>query len=432
MNYPDSVRFLYSLGNERKTVKFGLERIRTVLDALGNPHRLTKFVHVAGTNGKGSTCAMIESALRAKGSLTGLYTSPHLLSPTERIRIAGAEVSEERFAGAFRCVHEKAEELLESGAIDYHPTYFETVTAMAFLLFAEARVDIAVLEVGLGGRLDATNVVEPALAVITPVEFDHEGYLGTSLASIAAEKAGILKAGVPAVFARQRPEALEVLTARAAELGVEVAGSASAEDVELHARGSRFKVEGVQVECPLAGEHQVENALSAVAALRCLRVPDAAIEAGIRGVRWPGRLEWISEAPEIVADGAHNPSGARALAAYIGRFYANRRVRLIYGTMRDKAVEEIAGTLFTRAHEVILTAPKQPRSLRPEALRDSTDHPRVRIAADLAAALDMVRDAPPEDVVFIAGSLFLVAEALELRAAGDAADKGPGGQSRST
>ena len=418
MNYPDSVRFLYSLGNEHKAVKFGLERIHVVLDAMGNPHRRTKFVHVAGTNGKGSTCAMIESALRAHGSLTGLYTSPHLLSPTERIRIGGAEVSEDRFSEAFRRVHDTTEQLLESGAIDCHTTYFETVTAMAFLLFADARVDIAVLEVGLGGRLDATNVVEPVLTVITPVEFDHESYLGTSLASIAGEKAGILKRGVPAILSRQRHEALEVLTARAAELGVEVAGKAEAEDVELHLRGSRFTVDGLHVECSLAGEHQVENAVTAIAALKRLGVPDTAIEAGVRAARWPGRLERISEAPEIVVDGAHNPSGARALAEYIDRFCANRRVRLIFGTMRDKAVEEIGGTLFPRAHEIILTAPKQPRALRPEVLRDSTDHGRVRIAADLSAALQMVTDAGPEDIVVITGSLFLVAEAKALRVDG--------------
>ena len=177
MNYPDSVRFLYSLGNENKTIKFGLERIRTVLDALGSPHKLGKFVHVAGTNGKESTCAMIEAALRAHGRLTGLYTSPHLISPTECIRIGGEAIGEDRFTQAFDTVHETAERLLEQGAIDYHPTYFETVTAMAFLIFAEARVEMAVVEVGLGGRLDATNVVEPELAVITPVEFDHERLL---------------------------------------------------------------------------------------------------------------------------------------------------------------------------------------------------------------------------------------------------------------
>src|SRR6266851_1883438 len=171
MNYAQSVRFLYSLGNEIQTAKFGLDRITQVLKALGDPQRTGRFVHVAGTNGKGSTCAMIEAGLRAAGVRTGLYTSPHLIEPTERIRIAGRSVSEVQFAEAFTEVHEAAERMLASGALDLHPTYFETVTAMAFLLFARERVDIVVLEVGMGGRLDATNVVLPALCVITPIDF---------------------------------------------------------------------------------------------------------------------------------------------------------------------------------------------------------------------------------------------------------------------
>ena len=203
-----------------------------------------------------------------------------------------------------------------------------------------------------------------------------------------------------------------MLAARAAELDVPVSAAPAAEDVVVHERESRFTVDGVPIACPLAGEHQVENAVTAFAALRCLGIPDASIAAGIGAARWPGRLERISLQPEIVVDGAHNPAGARALAHYIRRFYASRRVRLIFGAMRDKAVEEVAGVLFPLAHEVILTAPKQPRALRPEALKDSLDHPRMPIAADLPAALEMVRGAGPEDIVFITGSLFLVSEAL--------------------
>ena len=178
MSYPESVRFLYALGNEIRTAKLGLERIRTVLEPLGHPERACRFVHVAGTNGKGSTCAMIEAALRAAGECTGLYTSPHLVEPTERIRIGGRSVSEEQFTTAFQAVHEAAEELLEAGRLDAHPTYFETVTAMGFVLFRDLRAERVVLEVGLGGRLDATNVVVPEVAVITPIDFDHERFLG--------------------------------------------------------------------------------------------------------------------------------------------------------------------------------------------------------------------------------------------------------------
>ena len=418
--YPDSVQFLYSLGNEIKSAKLGLERIRAVLEALGRPQDRLRFVHVAGTNGKGSTCAMVESALRTAGApsgpRTGLFTSPHLAEPTERIRIDGRPIAADQFAEVFDRVHFAVEELLAAGAIDLHTTYFETVTAMAWLAFAEEGADMVVLEVGLGGRLDATNVVSPELCVITPVDFDHEAYLGKSLESIAGEKAGILKPGVPAVFARQRPEAARVLDQRAAELSIPVARTAdwSVCDLDLDARGSRFRLTGgrdLRLACPLAGEHQVENTVTAAVALACLGVADSAIEAGIARARWPGRLERVCERPEIILDGAHNPAGARALAAYIDRFYGHRRVRLIYGAMRDKAIDEISGILFPRAHQVIVTAPLQARALAPEALRDIGGHPDLRTAPTLRDALALVEDAAPEDVVFVTGSLFLVAEA---------------------
>jgi dihydrofolate synthase/folylpolyglutamate synthase len=426
VNYPDSVHFLYALGNEIKTAKFGLDRIRAVLEALGRPQDKLRIVHVAGTNGKGSTCAMIESALRTPstggithGRRTGLFTSPHLAEPTERIRIDGEPLPTAQFTEAFNRVHAAVEALLSDGVIDFHTTYFETVTAMAMLVFAEERTEIVVLEVGLGGRLDATNVVGPELCVITPVDFDHEAFLGRSLESIATEKAGILKAGVAAVFSRQRPEVERVLDLRAAELSIPVARTAAwtIADLELDARGSRFRLSGerdLDIVCPLAGEHQVENAATAAVALTRLGVSDSAIETGIAQARWPGRLERISEHPEIIVDGAHNPAGARALAAYIDRFYHHRRVRLIYGAMRDKAIAEISGILFPRASQVIVTAPHQARALSPEAMRDIVDHPDLRIAPTLEDALALVRDAPDDDVIFITGSLFLVAEARAL------------------
>jgi dihydrofolate synthase / folylpolyglutamate synthase len=416
VNYPDSVHFLYALGNEIKTAKFGLERIQLLLDALGRPQDRCRFVHVAGTNGKGSVCAMIESGLRAHGERTGLFTSPHLAEPAERIRIGGTPVSREQFAAAFDRVHACAEQMLADGTIDLHPTYFETVTAMAMLLFAELETERVVLEVGLGGRLDATNAVRPELCVITPVDFDHEAYLGRSLEAIAGEKAGILKAGVPAVMARQRPEAARVLEARAAELGVGVSRTDEwrVEDLQLDARGSSFRVRGLRIRCPLAGEHQVENAVTAAGALDALGIPAAAIEQGIARTEWPGRLERLSERPEIIVDGAHNPAGARALAAYIERFYAGRRVRLIFGAMRDKAVAEIAGILFPLAEKVIVTAPKQARALSPDAMQEIAGHPHLVVAPDIEHALALVRGGAPDDAIFITGSLFLVAEAREL------------------
>ena len=419
MNYPDSVQFLYALGNEIKTAKFGLERISEVLDALGRPQDRLRFVHVAGTNGKGSTCAMIDSALRTAGRRTGLFTSPHLAEPTERIQINGRPISAERFAAAFERVHAAVEQLLSAGTIDLHTTYFETVTAMALLVFAEEAVETVVLEVGLGGRLDATNVVMPELCVITSIDFDHEAFLGRSLEAIAGEKAGILKAGVAAVFAHQRSEAAAVLDLRAAQLSIPVARTEawSIDDLEVDARGSRFLLSGeldLRIVCPLAGEHQVENAATAAVALTRLGISESEIHRGIAQTKWPGRLECVSEHPEIILDGAHNPAGARALAAYIARFYAGRRVRLIYGAMRDKAIDEIGEVLFPQAQQVIVTAPRQARALSPESIRQVAVHYDLRTAANLAEALAMVKDATAEDAIFITGSLFLVAEAREM------------------
>jgi dihydrofolate synthase/folylpolyglutamate synthase len=409
VDYPDSVQFLYALGNEIKTAKLGLERIRTVLGALGDPHLgksqgSFRSVHVAGTNGKGSTCAMIEAGLRAAGVRTGLFTSPHLLEPTERIQIDGIPVSQAQFQRAFEVVHETAGKL----DLDCHPTYFETVTAMGFWLFRELGVETAVIETGLGGRLDATNVVEPVLTAITPIDFDHEAYLGHTIEAIAGEKAGILKAGVPAVFARQRPEASAVLEARARELGVRVARAQDFEirDLEIDARGSRFTLgTGIGLTCPLAGEHQVDNAVTAVLALGELGVAPE----GIADTRWPGRLEFVAPNPDVILDGAHNPAGARALARYLKRFYPGQRIWMVYGAMRDKAIEEVAEILFPIAHELIFTAPDSSRALRPEALAELAGRGRC---ANLETAMEIIgTEAASDDVVVITGSLFLIGEA---------------------
>ncbi len=403
-SYQDAVHFLYALGNEVLTAKLGLNRISTLLQALGNPERSYHVVHVAGTNGKGSTCAMIEAGLRAEGIHTGLYTSPHLIEPTERIQIGGLPVSREQFAQAFDVVHETAGKL----DLDCHPTYFETVTAMAFWLFREQHVETAVIEVGLGGRLDATNVVHPALTVITPVDLDHQFFLGNTIESIAAEKAGILKAGVPTIVSRQSPEAMRVIESTATALGVAITRTEQFEihDLELDARGSAFS----GLRCPLAGEHQVDNAVAAVLALKALGVkPD-----GIADAHWPGRLEHVSPNPDIILDGAHNPAGARALAKYLQRFYSRRRLWLIFGAMKDKAVEEVAGILFPLAQKLILTAPANIRAMSPTHLQTLAG--RGETAPDIATALSRIHEQGhhedlSEDVVVITGSLYLVGEA---------------------
>jgi len=400
VTYPDSVQFLYALGNEMKTAKLGLERIRAVLDALGSPEKAYRVVHVAGTNGKGSTCAMIAAGLQAAGVRTGLFTSPHLIEPTERIQVDGIPVSQAQFSRAFDVVHQAAGSL----DLDAHPSYFETVAAMAFWLFRELKVQTAVIEVGLGGRLDATNVADPALTVITPIDLDHQNFLGGTIEAIAAEKAGILKPGAPAVFAGQRVEAEAVLDAKAAELGIRVRHAAEFEirDLELDARGSRFS----GIEIPLAGEHQVDNAVTAALALEELGVSPA----GIAETRWPGRLEHISPNPDIILDGAHNPAGARALARYLETYYSGRKRWMIFGAMRDKAVAEMGAILFPLADELILTAADSPRSMPPGELAMLAG--RGRAVANIGAALKLsAAEAAPDDAIIITGSLFLVGEA---------------------
>ncbi len=413
MSYPDSVRYLYALGNELKAgAKFGLERMQALLAGLDHLERQQRFVHVAGTNGKGSTCAMIASALRQSGLRTGLYISPHLVDPTERIQIDGHPISPDAFAAAFQAVHEVAERLIDEGKIDAHPSYFETVTAMAFLVFRD-QSEITVLEVGLGGRLDATNVVTPELCVITPVHYDHESFLGSTLPLIAAEKAGILKPHVPLIMGRQEPGAEAVIQARAAELGCPVkrVEDVTVSDIAADAYGSRFTIDGETYRCPLPGHHQIDNAVAVILACRELGLAPDDIRDGIAQTRWPGRLEFVRRRPDFVLDGAHNPSGARALAQYIREFCRDRPVWLVYGTMRDKAVEEVTALLFPLADRLILTAPNFPRALRPEALLLATDHPSVTIAPTVAEAIGIAGEAPRDAIVFFSGSLFLVGEA---------------------
>ena len=398
MNYPNSVEFLYSLGNEVKTLKLGLERIEAVLRSLNQPQNAFRSVHIAGTNGKGSTCAMIEAGLRAAGVPTGLYTSPHLVEPTERIQIGGEPVSRGDFARAFGMVHEVSQDMLAAGTLDFHPTYFETVTAMAFLLFRERGVETAVVETGLGGRLDATNVLAPELAVITAIDYDHQMYLGNTIEQIAREKAGILKPGVPAVIARQQHADADRMLLEAAPSALRTA-EVEVSGVVLSATGSCFRYRGRLVECPLAGEHQVENAVTACAALDLLGAP---VE-GIRATRWPARLELIGS---VLLDGAHNPAGARMLRRHLERFYRGRSITLIFGAMRDKAAAEMLEILKPLAGRLVFTAADTPRAMPPGELR-------AMAGGGLTAAT--VREAlearSPEDLTVVAGSLFLTGEA---------------------
>ncbi len=420
MNYDASVRYLLSLGRElaaptqAAAAKFDLENITVLAERLGRPQRAYPSAHIAGTNGKGSTAAFLESILRHAGFRTGLNTSPHLEKINERIRINGEEIDDEALAETFTRIQLLIEELLAAGKLRAHPTYFECVTAMAFEHFARERVDFAVFEVGLGGRLDATNVLSPAVTIITRIDFDHENFLGYSLAEIAREKAGILKPGVPVILADQQPEAREVILARATALGCPVIESAqifrvdhqSIHDGRLHARvKEEASGQTFEIAPSLPGRFQLQNALNALAAARLLqqrgfRITDEAITLGIAATFWPGRLEKLQSSPDVYCDGAHNPGAARELA-------------LIYAALRDKAVDEVAGLLFPRAAEVIFTAPRTSRAVSATQLAEIASHHAASFSVmpDAERAFEhALAEAAPEDAIFITGSLYLVGQ----------------------
>jgi dihydrofolate synthase / folylpolyglutamate synthase len=433
MNYEAAVRYLLSLGRElaaptqAAAAKFDLENITILAARLGRPDRAYPSAHIAGTNGKGSTAAFLESILRRAGFRTGLNTSPHLEKINERIRVNGQEISDDAFAETLTRIQALNEELLAAGKLRAHPTYFECVTAMAFEYFARERVDFGVFEVGLGGRLDATNILTPVVSVITRVDFDHENFLGHSLAEIAAEKAGILKNGVPLILARQRREALEVIRARATDLGCPVIETGSAFRIEkewMENGCSRVVVEEtatrwtMELAPRLPGKFQIQNSLNAVAAARYLQnrgygISDHAMVQGIAEAVWPGRLEKLQSEPDVYLDGAHNPSAARELAAFLEQNLAGRKIWLVFGALRDKAVDEIAGVLFPLAAEVIFTQPRATRAISVAQLAEITSHHAAQftVIPEPEAALEYALDrAASPDAIFVAGSLYLVGQ----------------------
>jgi dihydrofolate synthase/folylpolyglutamate synthase len=286
---------------------------------------------------------------------------------------------------------------------------------MGLLAFRRA-CEISVMEVGLGGRLDATNVIQPDLCIVTPVAFDHEAFLGNTLTAIAAEKAGILKPNIPLVLARQVPEAESVILDRARELNCPVIRTLDAHVAvtAISRFASQFEHAGVLYDCPLAGAHQVENAIAAILAARALGIDSLAMQRGIQNVRWPGRLEYVARNPDFILDGAHNPAGARALATYIRDLFGDQSIWIVYGAMRDKAIDEVAAQLFPLADRLIVTAPDFPRALRPEAILELYPHPNAVATRNLPDAIALARGAPPETAVFFTGSLYLVGEARRL------------------
>jgi dihydrofolate synthase / folylpolyglutamate synthase len=433
MNYETAVRYLLALGRElaaptqAAAAKFDLENITVLAGRLGRPDRAYPSAHIAGTNGKGSTAAFLESILRHAGFRTGLNTSPHLEKINERVRVIGEEISDERFAETLTRIQGLIEELLAEGKLRAHPTYFECVTAMAFEYFAKSRVEFGVFEVGLGGRLDATNILSPVVSVITRIDFDHENFLGHSLPEIAREKTGIVKPGVPVVVADQPGEAREVILSRANELGSPILETGAAyridqekfEDGCIRARVTELSSGWTAEIAPrLPGRFQLQNALNAVAAARLLRkrgfrIPNEAIAGGVAAAVWPGRLEKIHARPDIYLDGAHNPGAARELATFWEQNFVGRKIWLVYGTLRDKAIDEVAGTLFARATEVIFTEPRTTRAISAAQLANISGHHAAHssIIADPDEALETaLGKAGSDDAIFITGSLYLVGQ----------------------
>ena len=401
---------------------YNLERVHRLLALLGDPQQSFQAVHIAGTKGKGSTAAMIESMLRAGGYRTGLYTSPHLHTFRERMRVGGELIPE---ADVARLVEEMQPLVAQVPDI----TTFEIATCLAFAWFAEQDVEWAVLEVGLGGRLDATNVVVPAVAVITSISYDHMAILGDTLTQIASEKAGIIKPGVPVVSAPQVDEALAVIEATCRERGAPLiqvgrdwlweSGTAGIDGQAFSAHHGPDTLAGLWI--PLLGEHQVVNAVTALAALAVLEtaglsLSPQAIRAGLRAVHWPARLEILGRAPLVVVDGAHNGDSAQKLVAALESALDYRHLIVVLGTSADHTTPELLAALLSSAHRAIATQSRHPRAAAPAWLQTRAEELgyHLELSETVAEALDLaLAGAGPEDLVCCTGSVFVAAEARE-------------------
>ncbi|MFN2483213.1 MAG: folylpolyglutamate synthase/dihydrofolate synthase family protein [Pyrinomonadaceae bacterium] len=434
MTFDEAVNYLLGLGHETLAVKLGLESVRRLLSALSHPEQSYPSVQIAGTNGKGSTAAMLDAACRASLVRAGLYTSPHLVSITERIKIGGREISREDFARHTADVRDAARTVRDgAGAL---PSFFEQVTAIALCAFRDARVDLAILETGLGGRLDATTAALASTVAVTPVALDHQEYLGSTLPEIAAEKAAIIRAGAEAVVsAAQSPDALEVILARCRETNV--APRFATEEVRVEGATSDGRLRATfrtavdvyeDVTLALRGRHQITNAATSIALAELLRargferLTRESIIEGLSTAEHPGRLELVAGSPPLLLDGAHNPAGARSLRGYLDEF-APPHVTVIFGAMRDKDLAEIAAALFPAAENLILTPINNPRAAEPDALRayapPAFDPAKIFLAASSGDALRLAREITPRGgTVCATDSLYLVGEIKSLLAGG--------------
>jgi dihydrofolate synthase / folylpolyglutamate synthase len=423
--------------------KFDLAHMQVLLQGMDHPERRFPSVLIAGTNGKGSTAATLASILRASGVKTGLYTSPHLVRINERIRVNGREIGDGDFASLHAEVDGIAETLVERAELPWHPSFFEMMTAIAFEHFAREHVDLAVLEVGMGGRLDATNVVEPRVSVITDISLDHQKFLGNTVEEIAREKVGIIRPGGAVVTLPQQPAANDVIGNTILDRGAQAVnavpyvppvspGSAQylVPSTESEHRGFVYRYplqvlgEQVLVETPLVGRHQLRNVALAIAAAVELNgqgfsgITAKSIERGIRGTHWPGRFQVIAAHggwPEIVIDVAHNPAGAWALRAALSERYEDRPLIFVFGAMKDKAIAEMTEILFPLADRVIATRPNNPRAASPEEIQQAAGRTGIEVEAveEVQQAVERARVlATSATVIVITGSIYLVGEVM--------------------
>jgi len=433
-DYEDSIAYLYGL--QKYGIKFGLENTIRLLSLLNNPQNSFRSIHIAGTNGKGSTAAMIASILRTAGFRVGLFTSPHLVSFTERIRVDNVEIREAEVVELTKEIRETIQGSQKSevrSEQSFLPTFFEFVTALGFLYFKRKGVEWAVVETGMGGRLDATNILTPAVSVITHTSYDHREFLGQTLREISGEKAGIIKEGVPVVSSAQEAEVIEVIAEKAAEMGssLHVYGKDFFSDpgnIDMH--GITFSYEGKErmngLRISLTGLHQVENASVAIRATElCMgkgAVPSYAVREGLAHAQWPGRLELIEQegrAYDYLIDGAHNPSASKALADSLQKYFIPfyDKVVLIMGVMADKDMEAMMKPLLPLASEVIFTAPEYERAASPVRLAEYAKAQgfSARVKDSVKASMELAREltgkGPQKTLIVITGSFYTIGEA---------------------
>jgi len=450
MSYQRTVEQLYALGHELAATpahKFDLTYVREMLEAMGHPERRFASVLIAGTNGKGSTAATLASILRAAGYKSGLYSSPHLVRINERIRVGSEEISDAEFGAVHDRVERIAQQLLHAGRLPWHPSFFEMLTVMAFEYFASVGVEIAVLEVGMGGRLDATNVVEPAISVIADISLDHQKYLGDTIAEIAREKTGIIRKRGVVVTLPQHPQANDVIGHAIVDSGARGVSAAKyvppvSPGAAVYLAGHTAAVPGrsrypltvrgeeIEVDSPLAGRHQLRNIALAIATAEELghfgfRVTPRQIEQGIRETHWPGRFQVLPPSAatydrEMVLDVAHNPAGAWALRSALSENFPGRELTFVFAALRDKAIQEISEVLFPIAQQVVLTHVNNPRAATTDELMQAASRTGALLYAedDVAAALARARElSNPAGLIVVTGSIYLVGEVMkELRA----------------